>query len=299
MTREPIARGKVRELYDAGPGRLVMIASDRISAYDAILPDPIPDKGRVLTGLSLHWFEVLREIVPNHLISTRLEDMPEDLRDPANAGRSMLVERLEMLPVECVARGYLAGSGWREYRDTGTVGGHALPPGLRQGDRLPEPIFTPATKATDGHDQNITREMATALVGVPIALAMEQITLQVYLRAHRACREAGIILADTKIELGRADDGRLVLGDEVLTPDSSRFWPADEWRPGGDQPSFDKQSVRDWLDASGWDHSPPAPALPDEVVRGTRDRYVEAYERITGRRFDDYRREAGVDEVGA
>lgn len=299
MTPEPIARGKVRELYDGGPGRLVMVASDRISAYDAILPNPIPDKGRVLTALSLHWFEVLREIVPNHLISARLEDLPEDLRSPENAGRSMLVERLEMLPVECVARGYLAGSGWREYQETGMVGGHELPPGLRQGDRLPQPIFTPATKATDGHDENITREMAAALVGVPLALAMEQITLRVYLRAHAECEKAGIILADTKIELGRDEAGQLILGDEVLTPDSSRFWPADGWEPGTSPPSFDKQYVRDWLDASGWDHTPPAPALPDEVVQGTRDRYVEAYERITGRRFDDYLREAGVNEVGA
>lgn len=299
MTPEPIARGKVRALYDGGPGRLVMVASDRISAYDAILPNPIPDKGRVLTALSLHWFEVLRDILPNHLISARLEDLPEDLRTPENAGRSMLVERLDMLPVECVARGYLAGSGWREYRETGMVGGHALPPGLRQGDRLPQPIFTPATKATDGHDENITREVAAAMVGVPIALAMEQLTLRVYLRAHAECAKAGIILADTKIELGRDEEGQLILGDEVLTPDSSRFWPADGWEPGTSPPSFDKQYVRDWLDASGWDHAPPAPALPDEVVRGTRDRYVEAYERITGRRFDDYLREAGVNEVGA
>jgi len=296
---EPIARGKVRELYDGGPGRLVMVASDRISAYDAILPNPIPDKGRVLTALSLHWFAVLRDIVPNHLVSARLEDLPDGLRTPENAGRSMLVERLEMLPVECVARGHLAGSGWREYAETGTVGGHRLPPGLRQGDRLPEPIFTPATKATDGHDENITREQAAAMVGIPIALAMEQITLRVYLRAHEECARAGIILADTKIELGRDDGGTLVLGDEVLTPDSSRFWPADGWEPGASPPSYDKQYVRDWLDASGWDHTPPAPALPDEVVRGTRDRYVEAYERITGRRFDDYLREAGVNEVGA
>lgn len=299
MTPEPIARGKVRELYDGGEGRLVMVASDRISAYDAILPNPIPDKGRVLTGLSLHWFELLKDIVPNHLIGARLEDLPEDLRAPENAGRSMLVRRLEMLPVECVARGYLAGSAWREYQETGMVADHELPPGLRQGDRLPEPIFTPATKALEGHDENITRKLAMALVGVPVAVAMEQITLRVYLRAHAECAKAGIILADTKIELGKDEGGQLVLGDEVLTPDSSRFWPGDAWEPGTSPPSYDKQYVRDWLDASGWDHTPPAPVLPDEVVEGTRARYVEAYERITGRRFDDYLREAGVSEVGA
>lgn len=282
MTPEPIARGKVRELYDGGPGRLVMVASDRISAYDAILPNPIPDKGRVLTALSLHWFEVLREIVPNHLISARLEDLPEDLRSPENAGRSMLVERLDMLPVECVARGYLAGSGWREYQETGMVGGHELPPGLRQGDRLPQPIFTPATKATDGHDENITREMAAALVGVPLALAMEQITLRVYLRAHAECEKAGIILADTKIELGRDQAGQLILGDEVLTPDSSRFWPADGWEPGTSPPSFDKQYVRDWLEAQAWNKQPPAPELPPEVAARTGEKYREALRLLTG-----------------
>ena len=230
--------------------------------------------------------------MPNHLLSTRLEDMPEHLRDPELAGRSMLVRRLEMLPIECVARGYLAGSGWRDYRDTGAVCGHRLPAGLRQADRLPEPIFTPATKASAGHDENITREDAADLVGADVLAEAERITLALYTRAAAACRAAGVILADTKFELGRdPETGRLVLGDEAVTPDSSRFWPADDWRPGTNPPSFDKQYVRDWLDASGWDHTPPGPELPDEVVAGTRGRYVDAYERITGESFDDYLRE--------
>lgn len=288
----PILRGKVREIYPAGDGRLVMVASDRISAYDVVLPTPIPDKGRVLTGLSRHWFAQTADIVPNHLLSTRLADLPADLRDPEFAGRSMLVRRLEMLPIECVARGYLAGSGWRDYRDTGAVCGHALAPGLRQADRLPEPIFTPATKASSGHDENITREQAADLVGADTLAEAERITLALYTRAAAACRAAGIILADTKFELGRdPDTGRLVLGDEVVTPDSSRLWPADRWEPGINPPSFDKQYVRDWLDTCGWDHTPPGPALPDTVVAGTRGRYVDAYERITGESFDDYLRE--------
>lgn len=288
-----VLRGKVREVHDAGPGRLAMVASDRISAYDVILPSPIPDKGRVLTGLSVHWFERTRDIVPNHLLGTRLADAPPELRDPANAGRLMVVRRLEMLPVECVARGYLAGSGWRDYLETGAVCGHRLPEGLRLGDRLPQPIFTPATKASEGHDENITREQAAEVVGGPEVLAeLERITLAVYERAAQDCERVGILLADTKLELGRDGEGRLVLGDEVVTPDSSRFWPAGGWTPGASPPSFDKQYVRDWLDAAGWDHSPPGPDLPEEVVRGTRERYVAAFERITGGSFGDYLREA-------
>ena len=288
----PILRGKVREVYAAGDGRLAMVASDRISAYDVILPTPIPDKGRVLTGLSRHWFAQTADIVPNHLLSTRLEDLPAELRRPDFSGRTMLVRRLEMLPIECVARGYLAGAGWRDYRDTGAVCGHAIAPGLRQADRLPEPIFTPATKASTGHDENITREQAAGLVGADVLAEAERITLALYTRAAAACRAAGLILADTKFELGRdPETGRLVLGDEVVTPDSSRLWPADGWEPGTSPPSFDKQYVRDWLDACGWDHTPPGPALPDQVVAGTRGRYVDAYERITGESFDDYLRE--------
>jgi phosphoribosylaminoimidazole-succinocarboxamide synthase len=290
---QPVARGKVRELYEAGPDHLVMVASDRISAYDVVMPTPIPDKGRVLTGLSAHWFDRFRDVIPGHLVSTRLEDVPEPLRTAGNAGRVMLVRRLRMLPIECVARGYLAGSGWREYRETGRVAGHVLPARLRESDRLPHPIFTPATKAVSGHDENITREQAAAIVGAGVLAAAEGITLELYRRAHADCAEAGIILADTKFELGTDDEGRLVLGDEVLTPDSSRFWPADAWRPGEAAASFDKQYVRDWLDASGWDHTPPGPRLPDEVVQGTRARYVEAYERITGRPFSEWTGEPG------
>jgi phosphoribosylaminoimidazole-succinocarboxamide synthase len=291
---EPIARGKVREIYAQGDDRLILVASDRISAYDVIMPTPIPDKGRVLTAMSLFWFGETAELVPNHLISVRPEDLPEGFRAPAFAGRTMLVQRLEMVELECVARGYLAGSGWREYQATGTVVGHRLPPGLRLGDRLPEAIFTPATKAASGHDENISREDAAARLGVGLVAALEALTLALYARAHARCAEAGIILADTKFEFGRDADGRLVLGDEVLTPDSSRLWPAAEWTPGTNPTSFDKQYVRDWLDASGWDHTPPGPELPDEVVEGTRSRYIQAYERISGHRFGDYLEEAHV-----
>ena len=282
MSLTPIASGKVRDIYDAGGDRLLLVASDRISAYDVVMPTAIPDKGRVLTGLSEHWFARMADLVPNHLISTRMLDLPEALRDPGFPGRAMLVRRLEMFPIECVARGYLAGSGWREYREAGTVCGHALPSGLREGDRLPEPIFTPATKAATGHDENITRAQAAALVGDEAAARLEDLTLRIYARAHDDCAAAGIVLADTKLEFGTDPAGHIVLGDEVITPDSSRFWPRDGWAPGGAQPSYDKQFVRDWLDASGWDHTPPAPRLPEEVVRGTRQRYVQAYERITG-----------------
>ncbi len=281
-----VVRGKVREVYDAGPGRLAMVASDRISAYDVIMPTAIPDKGRVLTGLTIHWLARTADIVPNHLLSAALEEAPPELRDPANAGRIMIVRRLEMLPVECVARGYLAGSGWRDYRDTGAVCGHRLPAGLREGDRLPEPLFTPATKATSGHDENITRAEAADLVGGADTLAeLERITLAVYERAADECARAGIILADTKLELGRDEEGRLVLADEVVTPDSSRFWPADSYEPGRTPPSFDKQFVRDWASAQGWDKKPPAPELPPDVVEQTRGKYVEAFERITESTF--------------
>jgi phosphoribosylaminoimidazole-succinocarboxamide synthase len=282
-----IAQGKVRDIHSAGPERLVLIASDRISAYDVVLPTPIPDKGRVLTGLSAHWLGIVADIVPGHLLSTDPADMPEEHRAAAAEGRAMLVERLEMLPIECVARGHLAGSGWRDYARTGEVCGHRLPEGLRQADALPAPIFTPATKAQEGHDENITREQAAALVGDDVLREAERITLAVYARAAEACRAAGIILADTKLELGRDRSGRLVLGDEVVTPDSSRLWPLDAWKPGTSPPSYDKQFVRDWLDASGWDRTPPAPELPPDVVEGTRQRYREAYRRITGSPLPD------------
>ena len=274
--------GKVRDLYERPDGLLLMVASDRISAYDFVLPTPIPDKGAVLTQLSLWWFEQLADIVPHHVVST---DVP-----PEYAGRAVVCQRLQMFPVECVARGYLAGSGLLDYRATGAVCGVALPAGLDDGSELPEPIFTPATKADLGeHDENVTYDDVVATVGADDAAELRRITLAVYERARDIARERGIIVADTKIELGRDGDGRIVLGDEVLTPDSSRFWPADGWQPGRPQPSFDKQYVRDWLTspASGWDrHSGDAPPeLPAEVVERTRAKYVEAFERLTGRRF--------------
>ena len=286
-----VLRGKVREMHPVGDDRFVMVASDRISAYDVVMPNEIPDKGRALTGLSLHWFERTADIVPNHLLSADTSAMPPEFDDAWHRGRALLVTRLEMLPVECVARGYLAGSGWRDYLDAGRVCGHRLPEGLRQADRLPQPIFTPATKATDGHDENIDRAAAADLVGAETLARLEELTLALYGRAAEVCREVGIILADTKFEFGTDPDGGLVLADEALTSDSSRFWPADEWAPGASPPSFDKQYVRDWLDDIGWDRRPPAPELPPEVVQGTRDRYAEAYERISGRSFDDYLRE--------
>jgi phosphoribosylaminoimidazole-succinocarboxamide synthase len=274
--------GKVRDLYEAPDGLLLMVASDRISAYDFVLPTPIPDKGRILTQLSLWWFERLADIVPHHVVST---DVP-----PEYAGRALLCRRLAMYPVECVARGYLAGSGLAEYLAAGTVCGLPLPAGLVDGSALPEPVFTPATKAAMGdHDENVTFEQVTSTVGADAAAALRDTTLAVYRRARDIAAERGIVVADTKLELGRDGEGRLVLGDEVLTPDSSRFWPAEQWQPGRPQPSYDKQFVRDWLTsaASGWDRASgePPPPLPDDVVERTRAKYVEAYERLTGRTF--------------
>jgi phosphoribosylaminoimidazole-succinocarboxamide synthase len=274
--------GKVRDLYEAPDGLLLMVASDRISAYDFVLETPIPDKGRILNQLSLWWFERLADVVPNHVVST---DVPAEV-----AGRAVLCRRLTMFPVECVARGYLAGSGLVEYAAGGSVCGVPLPAGLEDGSELPEPIFTPATKAELGeHDENVTYERVVATVGEDVATELRRITLAVYARGKDIAAERGIVLADTKIELGRSGTGELVLGDEVLTPDSSRFWPADEWSPGRPQPSYDKQYVRDWLTSpeSGWDRTgtEPPPPLPDEVVERTRAKYVEAYERLTGRTF--------------
>lgn len=289
-----LVQGKVRDVHDLGDDRLLMCTSDRISAYDVVMPTLIPDKGRVLTGLSAHWFAETTHIVPNHLISARLADVPEEVRAPELAGRTMIVQRLEMLPIECVVRGYLAGSGWRDYQDSGTVCGHALPPGLRQAERLPKPIFTPATKAHEGHDENITRAEAADLIGAERFIQAERIAIALYSYAAAQCAEAGIILADTKFELGCDHTGALVLGDEAVTPDSSRFWPADEHVLDTSPPSFDKQYLRDWLDRSGWDHTPPAPELPAEVVEGTQGRYREAYARITGRRIDKWIEECSV-----
>src|ERR687887_1421353 len=275
-----IAQGKVREMYEAGPDRLLMVASDRISTYDVVHPNPIPDKGTVLTGLSVFWFERTRGICPNHLLS--FTDVPESVR-----GRALLVERLEMIPIECVARGYITGSGWKDYTATGSVCGIELPPGLRESERLPEPIFTPATKAEIGdHDENVDFNKAAEILGDRALLEeLRRLTLEIYSFAADHARERGVILADTKFEFGRRPDGSIVLADEVLTPDSSRFWPAQGYKPGRSQPSFDKQYVRDWATSSGWDKTPPAPPLPTKVVSGTRARYLEVYERIVGEPF--------------
>ena len=272
-------QGKVRDIYDLPDGNLLFVASDRISAYDYVLATPIPDKGKVLTQLSLWWFERLADLIPNHVISN---DVP-----PEFAGRAMVCESLEMLPVECVARGYLAGSGLAEYQADGTVCGIALPPGLTDGSRLDEAIFTPATKAAVGdHDENVDFNHVQREVGSERAEELRRLTLEIYEHGEEIARERGLILADTKFEFGVRADGAVVLADEVLTPDSSRYWPADAWDPGHPQPSFDKQYVRDWLDEQGWDHSPPAPKLPDEVIANTSAKYREAYERITGRSLD-------------
>jgi phosphoribosylaminoimidazole-succinocarboxamide synthase len=262
------------------------ISSDRLSAYDVILPTAIPDKGAVLTGLSLWWFEQLADVVPNHVVSSDMRA----LGYPEVQGRAVLVQRLEMVPVECVARGYLAGGGLTDYNATGVVSGITLPPGLLDGSRLPEPVFTPSTKAPVGeHDEPISFEQVVEVVGKELAEELRDVTLRVYGRGHEVAARAGIVLADTKVELGHRDSV-LVLGDEVLTPDSSRFWPAETWQPGRPQPSYDKQYVRDWLTESGWDKTPPGPELPQEVVDRTRAKYVEAYERLTGSSFDSYLR---------
>jgi len=287
------ASGKVREMYGFGD-RLLMVASDRMSAFDVVLPTPIPDKGRVLTGLSQFWFGRTEQIVPNHLITTELAAYPPEAQSaPDLAGRSMLVNRLTMMPIECVVRGYLVGSGWKDYKATGTVCGHSLPPGMVEAQKLPKPLFTPSTKATDGRDQNIDRD-AGILLGVEERFnRLEQVAIELYETAAEYALERGIIIADTKFEFGEDETGRMVLGDEALTPDSSRFWPADEYATGGSPPSYDKQYVRDWLETLDWDKTPPGPAIPDEVVAGTRARYVEAYERLTGGSFDAYLASAG------
>ncbi|MGH2545526.1 MAG: phosphoribosylaminoimidazolesuccinocarboxamide synthase [Actinomycetota bacterium] len=285
------ARGKVRDSYEVDDRHLLMVTSDRISAFDVVLPSLIPDKGRVLTGLSLFWFERTASLVPNHLVTADMDAFPSAFREHRDelAGRSMLVRRAEMIPVECVARGYLSGSGWKEYRASGTVCGIALPPGLRESDRLPESIFTPATKAETGHDENISLERAGELVGEGLAQRLKELTLSLYGLGAELAAERGVLLADTKFEFGFVD-GEITLCDEVMTPDSSRFWPADGYRPGGAQPSFDKQYVRDWLDDVGWDHEPPAPDLPPGIVAQTSQRYAEAYDRVTREPFERYLR---------
>jgi phosphoribosylaminoimidazole-succinocarboxamide synthase len=284
-----IASGKVREIYDLGD-ELLLVASDRISTYDVVHPTPIPDKGNVLTGLTVFWFEkVIGQIVPNHLVSVT-DGVPDEVR-----GRGMVVRKLKMLPVECIVRGYITGSGWKDYQQSGSVSGIELPEGLRESDKLPEPIFTPSTKADVGHDEAIDLAKAGELVGDEnLAGRLRDVSLAVYEAAADHARERGIILADTKFEFGLDADGQLTLGDEVCTPDSSRFWPADQYEPGRGQPSFDKQYVRDWASSTGWDRTPPAPAIPDEVVAKTREKYVEAYERITGEPFDGWLRPTGA-----
>jgi phosphoribosylaminoimidazole-succinocarboxamide synthase len=277
-----VGSGKVRELYALDEERLLLVASDRISVFDVVLPTEIPDKGRVLTGLSGFWFSRTEAVCPNHLIGIR------------DDGRSTECRRLTMLPIECVVRGYLSGSGWKDYRETGEVCGHRLPEGLNESDKLAAPIFTPATKAQTGHDQNITREQAAELIGPDRLDAVESISLELYATAAGYAAERGIIIADTKFELGLDETGQLVLADEAFTPDSSRFWPAADYEPGGPQPSFDKQFVRDYAESLGWDKTPPGPELPDDVVAGTRARYLEAFEQITGIPFAEYAAEPGA-----
>lgn len=280
---EHVSRGKVRDLYRVDEERLLVVASDRISAYDVVLAEPIPDKGRVLTLLSAWWFERTADVVPNHFLSVDPRDFPPEI-DEETASRSMLVRAAEPIRLECIVRGYLFGSAWSEYREHGTLNGEPLPPGLRQAERLPEPRFTPSTKAETGHDEPLGPVQAALLVGAERCAALERASVALYERGAARASAAGLVLSDTKFEFGEID-GELVLIDEVLTPDSSRYWPADEWRPGTSPPSFDKQYVRDHLAASGWDRTPPPPPLPPEVVAGTRRRYVEAYERLTGERF--------------
>jgi phosphoribosylaminoimidazole-succinocarboxamide synthase len=285
---QPVAQGKVRDIYAVGEGQLLLVTSDRISTYDAVHPTPIPDKGKVLTGLSCFWFERTGQIVDNHLVS--FADVPDEVR-----GRGLLVERLEMAQVECVVRGYITGSGWKDYQRSGAVCGIELPAGLQESEQLPEPIFTPATKAAVGdHDENVDFDRAAEILGDRALLEeLRRLSLALYEFGAAHARERGIVLADTKFEFGRRPDGTIVLADEVLTPDSSRFWPADGYAPGQGQPSFDKQFVRDWASGSGWDKSPPAPPIPDDVVVGTRERYVDAYERIADEPFTAWLERSG------
>jgi phosphoribosylaminoimidazole-succinocarboxamide synthase len=283
---ELVSRGKVRDIY-AHADALVLVATDRISAFDCVLSPGIPGRGVILTRLSSFWFHRFASLVPNHLLATELVDFPAPYcNHPELAGRSVLARRLKPIPIECVARGFLSGSGWKEYRESGRVCGIGLPPGLVESDRLPAPIFTPATKEAEGHDENISFDRMVGIVGGELAETLRDLTLRIYTSAVDHALDRGIIIADTKFEFGLSDDGVVVWMDEALTPDSSRFWPADQYRPGGAQPSFDKQFVRDWLIASGWDKEPPAPTLPDEVVEGTLERYSEAFRLLTGAEID-------------
>ena len=290
------AQGKVRDIYEAGPDALLLVATDRLSAFDVILPDPIPDKGRVLTAFSLFWFERTKDLVANHLLTANRWEFPAPFGEETFlSGRATLVKRAEVVQIECVARGYLSGSGWREYRDRGSVCGVELPAGLVESSHLPEPIFTPTTKAAQGHDMPVTLDETADLIGRGLAEKLKELTLSIYERIASVALEQGVIVADTKFEFGFCE-GELILIDEVGTPDSSRFWPADGYSPGGPQPSFDKQFVRDWLDMSGWDHEPPPPELPAEVIARTALKYREAYERVTGEKWDRYLQRAGAQD---
>jgi phosphoribosylaminoimidazole-succinocarboxamide synthase len=281
--------GKVRDIYALGDDQLLMVTSDRMSAFDVVMAEPIPHKGRVLTAMSAYWFEVLGDVIGSHLVSMDPADLPDGVAGPDDdlAGRIMLCRKAEMLPIECIVRGYITGSAWKEYQKAGTMHGQDLPSGLLESEQLPDPVFTPSTKAESGHDENISYEAAVDLVGEEIASQARRASLELYRRGAELARERGIIIADTKFELGLVD-GELVLCDEVLTPDSSRFWPEDEWKPGTTPPSFDKQPLRDYLETLDWDKTPPPPPLPDDVVAATQARYIEGYERITGRTFAEW-----------
>ncbi len=286
-----IASGKVREMFDAGE-HILMVATDRISVFDVVLPTPIPDKGAVLAGLSQFWFERTQKIVPNHLVAWRLSDFPSGMRSPELAGRAQLVRKAEIVPLECVVRGYITGTGWKDYKKTGEVCGHKLPEGLLEAQQLPEPLFTPSTKAATGHDENISVAQANEIVGdAALVDRIANVSIRLYEEGRDFAASRGIILADTKYEFG-IYEGELIVCDELFTPDSSRYWPADEWEPGSNPPSFDKQFVRDYAETVGWDKTYPGPELPDEVVRGTTQRYREAYERVTGASFDGYIKDA-------
>jgi len=280
----PKRSGKVRDIYEL-PDQLLIVATDRISAFDVVMPNGIPDKGRVLTQISAFWFNLLSDAVPNHLISTALKDLPDDCRDEELDGRFMLCRKCKVVPIECVVRGYLAGSGWKEYKESGAVCGIVLPAGLKQCSELPEPIFTPSTKAQRGHDENISFDQAAEIVGLDVMTQLRDRSLEVYKRGRTYAAERGIILADTKFEWGTDEHGELRLIDEVLTPDSSRFWPADQYKPGRDQPSFDKQFLRDYLDKIKFNRTPPGPILPADIVQKTRAKYIEAFTRLTGQDF--------------
>jgi len=288
VTLNHLYSGKVRDIYDVGDGLLLFVASDRMSAFDVVMAEPVPDKGRVLTAMTAFWLDLLRDVAPSHLVSVDPADLPAAASSLSDtAGRTMVVRRADMLPIECIVRGYLSGSAWKEYRAAGTMHGVGLPEGLRESEQLPAPVFTPSTKAETGHDENISFDDAVGLVGAEVAEQARALSLAAYERGRAWAADRGIIIADTKFELGFID-GQLCICDEVLTPDSSRFWPADAWEPGTTPPSFDKQPLRDWLEAAGWDKKPPPPVLPADVVQATRERYIAGYERITGNVFADW-----------